>query len=189
MPYLISLADKEIMAKEIDALRPLCDVLVVSMHWGNEYEHEQNSDQETWSAFLAEHNVDVVIGHHPHVLQPYEYVQRADGKQMLCYYSLGNFVSGQDEAPRLLGGLAFIKIKKDESGIMIEEANIIPVMTHYSTSWDGFKVYPFYSYTEELLAAHWIKWKVKDINLAYFNTLADGIYEEKTMNYNPFENN
>lgn len=187
MPYLVSLADKEIMAKEINALRPLCDILVVSMHWGNEYEHEQNTDQETWSAFLAEHLVDIVIGHHPHVLQPYKYIERTDGKQMLCFYSLGNFVSAQDQAPRFLGGLAFIKLKKDASGIAVEQAGLIPVITHFSASWNGFKVYPLRSYTEELLAAHWIKWKVKDINLEYFNQLADGIYEEELIKNNPFE--
>jgi poly-gamma-glutamate synthesis protein (capsule biosynthesis protein) len=186
MPYLVSLADKEIMAKEIDALRPLCDVLIVSMHWGNEYEHMQNTDQETWSSFLAEHNADIIIGHHPHVLQPYEYIERADGKRMLCYYSLGNFVSGQDEAPRMLGGLAYIKIKKAETEISIEQAGIIPVMTHYSTSLDGFKVYPLHSYTEELLSQHWIKWKVKDINLEYFNSIVDDVFEDEVIKYNPF---
>ncbi len=188
MPYLVSLADKEIMAKEIDALRPLCDVLIVSIHWGVEYEHTQNADQETWSAFLAEHNVDIVLGHHPHVLQPYTYIPRADGKQMLCYYSLGNFVSAQDEAPRHLGGMAYIKLKKTDSNIEIEEANIIPMVTYFTTVWDGFKVYPLHAYTEELLSSSWIKWKMKDISLKYFNTLADEVFDEAVMSYNPFEN-
>jgi poly-gamma-glutamate synthesis protein (capsule biosynthesis protein) len=187
MPYLVSMTDEEIMAKEIDALRPLCDVLVVSIHWGDEYQHEPNTDQKTWSAFLAEHNVDIALGHHPHVLQPYEYIERTDGKKMLCYYSLGNFVSGQDQSPRLLGGMAFIKIKKDDSGVTIEEANIIPVITHYSTAWDGFTVYPFYDYTEELLSTHWITWKNKDINMEYFTTIIDNVFEEEVMKTNPFQ--
>jgi poly-gamma-glutamate synthesis protein (capsule biosynthesis protein) len=187
MPFLVSVADKEIMKKEIDALRPLCDILVVSMHWGDEYQHEPNTEQKTWTSFLAEQNVDIVFGHHPHVLQPYEYIQRADGKMMLCYYSLGNFVSGQDKAPRLFGGMAYIKLKKNDLGTSIEQAEIIPVMTHFTTSWDGFKIYPFHKYTEELLSTHWIKWKEKDINLEYFNQIAKNVFGENVMQYNPFE--
>ena len=84
--FLVSLADIEIMEKEIDALRPLCDFLVVSMHWGEEYQYDYSKNQEKLAAFLAEHNVDLVIGHHPHVIQPVEYIARPDGGNMLCFY-------------------------------------------------------------------------------------------------------
>ncbi len=187
MPYLVSLADMEIMAKEIDTLRPLCDFLVVSIHWGNEYQHEPDKSQEKMSLFLAEHNVDLVLGHHPHVLQPYRYFPRTDGKNMLCYYSLGNFISAQDKPATLMGGLAYIRLKKTESGTAIEQAGIIPVVTHFAPDVTGFKVYPLHSYTEELLSKHWLRWARKDVNLKYFNLLADTLFSGEPIQYNPME--
>jgi poly-gamma-glutamate synthesis protein (capsule biosynthesis protein) len=136
--YLVSLINTGIMGSEIDALRPLCDVLVVSMHWGEEYRHDYNKNQETLAAFLTEHKVDVVIGHHPHVIQPIEYILRPDGRWMLCFYSLGNLISAQTQDPTLLGAMAYIKIGKipapdgeTADGIILTDAGAIPLVTHY----------------------------------------------------------
>ena len=158
--YLVSVIDTEIMEKEIDALRPLCDFLVVSMHWGEEYRPDINKEQEKLAAFLAEHLVDLVIGHHPHVLQPIKYLSRPDGKFMLCYYSLGNLVSAQSQNPALLGAMAYLRIKKiqGESGasdsVFIVDSGAIPLVTHYEKNYTNFLVYPLYGYTEELLEKH-----------------------------------
>ena len=186
MPYLVSVTDTKTMAKEIDELRPLCDLLVVSMHWGEEYQHDYNKSQERLSLFLAEHNVDIVLGHHPHVLQPFAYLPRADGKLMLCYYSLGNFVSAQKRPATLLGGMAYIKIKKSEAGIGIAEAGIIPVVTHYENFFTGFRIYPLYEYDETLMNKHMIK-KWEEVDTDYFYSLADSIFGDEYMLYNPCE--
>ena len=192
-PYLVSLIDTEIMAGEIDALRPLCDFLVVSMHWGDEYQFEINENQETLSCFLAEHQVDLVLGHHPHVIQPIEYILRPDGKFMLCYYSLGNFISAQTQTPTFLGAMAYIRIEKipdhegnTESAIIFTDAGAIPLVTHYEKGFTGFKVYPLFAYTDELAEKHWKNQGSGELTLEYLNSLAAKTLGEMEIQYSPF---
>ncbi|MDR0567916.1 MAG: CapA family protein [Spirochaetaceae bacterium] len=184
-PYLVSLLDTAVMAAEIDALRPLCDFLVVSLHWGNEYQHTLSGQQKTVSAFLAEHNVDLIVGHHPHVLQSAASLPRKDGKTALCFYSLGNFISAQDTNATLLGGLLFLKLKKTSANLAVTQAGVIPVVTHYEQGFTNFRVYPLYDYSEKLAEKHRNKSR-SNLNLPYLNTLAEDILGTYLINYNPF---
>jgi poly-gamma-glutamate synthesis protein (capsule biosynthesis protein) len=185
-PYLVSLGNTAVMAEEIDRLRPNCDFLAVSMHWGVEYEHTPNAAQERMSKFLAEHKVDLVIGHHPHVLQPFSAIPRPNGGTMLCFYSLGNFASAQVKSSTLLGGLMYLKIKKTESTVAVETAGIIPVITHYEKEFTGFKVYPFKDYTEELAKKHGTRQMGNEINLSAFKSLAQRLLGSALIEENPF---
>jgi len=189
-PYLVSLIDTEIMEREIDALRPLCDVLVLSLHWGEEYSHDKNNEQEDLAAFCAEHRVDLVLGHHPHVIQPIEHITRPDGGVTLCYYSLGNLISAQTQLHTLLGALAYIRIKKtfdtetEESAIEFTDAGAIPLVSHFENGFTGFRVYPLHDYTEELMKEHWIK---EALTLDQLKELSAKYLMDKEMLYNPFE--
>jgi len=194
-PFLVSLINTEIMEKEIDALRPLCDFLVVSMHWGDEYNHNPVKEQENFAAFLAEHRVDLVIGHHPHVLQSIEYILRPDGRFMLCFYSLGNLVSAQTQNPTLLGALAYIRIKKtgpapggkEPDGIIFMDAGAIPIVTHYEKDFTEFKVYPLYDYSDELLDKHWKNQGKKELTMDYLSNLSAAYLKDKEILFNPFK--
>ncbi|GMO26133.1 MAG: CapA family protein [Termitinemataceae bacterium] len=174
-PYLVSLIDKPVMAKEIDALRPLCDMLVVSMHWGNEYEHTPSKMQEDLANFLAEHNVDLVIGHHPHVLQPVRFIDRPDGKKMLVYFSLGNFISAQNKNATLLGGMMNVVVHKENGKIIFKNAQLIPLVTHYDRAYKNFKVYFLNNYTEDLAVTHGLYSKAKITLIDFFAHLFDTI--------------
>ena len=185
-PFLVSLIDRQIMTEEINALRPLCDFLVVSMHWGQEYQHYFSRNQESLAAFLAEYKVDLLIGHHPHVLQPIEYRLRPDGRFMLCFYSLGNFLSAQRQNPTLLGAMAYVKIRKTDMDVVIMDSMAIPVVTHYERNYTGFKVYPLYAYTEELLAKHLRNQTTKELTMDYLNRLSEGILGIKKSRRSPF---
>ncbi|MDR0589925.1 MAG: CapA family protein [Spirochaetaceae bacterium] len=185
-PYLVSLAENNVMADEIKTLRPLCDFLVISMHWGDEYDHKYNAAQQTQAQFLADQGADLIIGHHPHVIQTYQYLPRKDGKNTLCFYSLGNFLAAQDMPNTLLGGLAYIKIKKINSETSIEQAAVIPTITHFNAAYTGFRIYPLYGYTEELANAHGRKRPQYELSLAYFTALAQRIFGEGIIEYNPF---
>jgi poly-gamma-glutamate synthesis protein (capsule biosynthesis protein) len=191
------------MAEELNALRPLCDFLIVSMHWGVEYDHNPTGTQKQLAAFLAEHRVDLIIGHHPHVLQPWESLPRPDGGKTLCFYSLGNFVSAQltrPTLPTLLGGLMYIKIKKSAGKtsikeLSIEESGIIPVVTHFEGEYRNFTVYPFYEYTGELVERHQRKSTEEELDLSYFNAILQKITKNpgepwvpKVIMGNPFQN-
>jgi poly-gamma-glutamate synthesis protein (capsule biosynthesis protein) len=187
-PFLVSLINNEIMAGEIDAIRPLCDFLVVSMHWGDEHSHSYNKQQENLAAFLAEHKVDLVIGHHPHVIQPIENIKRPDGKSMLCFYSLGNLISAQIDPSTMLGAMAYVKlIKNDEDCLAISDYGAIPLVTHYDTGYSNFKVYPLYAYTEELAEKHTKNREKKVITIDYLGGTAARIFKDKDIRYNPFE--
>jgi poly-gamma-glutamate synthesis protein (capsule biosynthesis protein) len=187
-PYLVSLINNETMAKEIDALRPLCDVLVVSVHWGDEYSQEPSPYQTRLAAFFAEHNVDLVIGHHPHVLQGFEALPRDDGKSTLCFYSLGNFLSAhfRPEKEALLGGLAYIKLKKTGEEISVEETGLIPTINHYDKNQSAFTIYPLSEYTEELAEKHWKLTNDRNMTLVFFNNKARELFGPMLIFKNPF---
>jgi len=162
-PNIVSLIDREVMEREIKALRPLCDFLIVSMHWGAEYRIQPGRDQIDLAYFLAELDVDLIIGHHPHVLQRVETITLPDGRETLCFYSLGNFVSHQLEKETLIGAMAILTFSKEEvineSGeitekLSINDVGMLPLITHYDNRWSNTKVYPLYAYTEELLRTH-----------------------------------
>jgi len=188
-PYLVSLINNETMAKEIDALRPLCDYLVVSVHWGDEYSPEPSPYQTSLAAFFAEHNVDLVIGHHPHVLQRFESLPRTDGKSTLCFYSLGNFLSAhfRPEKEVLLGGLAYVKLKKTGETISVDETGFIPTITHYDAKQTGFLVYPLSEYTEELAEKHWKRTNDRNMTLDFFINKARELFGFSVISKNPFE--
>jgi poly-gamma-glutamate synthesis protein (capsule biosynthesis protein) len=188
-PYLVSLINIESMAKEIDALRPLCDFLVVSIHWGDEYSPEPSPYQTGLAAFFAEHYVDLVIGHHPHVLQRFESLPRADGKSTLCFYSLGNFLSAhfRPEKEALLGGLAYVKLKKTGEVISVDEAGFIPTLTHYDAKLSGFIVYPLSEYSEELAEKHWKRANDRSMTLDFFNEKVRDLFGPVLILKNPFE--
>jgi poly-gamma-glutamate synthesis protein (capsule biosynthesis protein) len=169
--YLVSLINEALMETEIKALRPLCDFLVVSMHWGEEYQHTISGEQERLGLFLAALDVDLIIGHHPHVLQPYSYLEQPDGGKTLCFYSLGNFLSAQNTGATQLGALAYVRIKKLDSVLSIEEEGIIPTVNHYEQNYRSFQVYPLSRYNEDLAKKHLLRLAGKDISVPWFTTL------------------
>jgi poly-gamma-glutamate synthesis protein (capsule biosynthesis protein) len=177
--FLVSLIDTEVMAKEIGALRPLCDFLVVSMHWGNEYEHTPTKRQEELALFLAEHDVDLVIGHHPHVLQPVRAIPREGRPPMICFFSLGNFLSAQNEPPRVLGGMMRVTVKKEAAPpyrVGIEDAELLPIVTHYEAGYKNFGVYPLSDYTDDLAERHLLRQRNKYTDSNYFHELIKKIF-------------
>jgi len=189
-PYLVSLIDTAVMEREIRTLRTHCDFLVVSMHWGTEYEHKPNATQKELAAFLANLGVDLVIGHHPHVLQPMESLPRSDGGRTLVVYSLGNFLSAQRDNNRLLGGLLYLQARKTGDTISIETAGIVPVVTHYDSAFGNFAVHPLYDYTEELASKHRNRVNANlgfsEIGVDYFQNLAGSVLGDALLSRNPF---
>lgn len=103
--------------------RTRVDCIVAIVHWGNEYERRQNRQQEQLEALLRENGVDVIIGSHPHVVQPY-WVDSVEG---VTLYSLGNFVSNQHRRYCDGGLVATIDITKLSSGELRYDATVEPV--------------------------------------------------------------
>lgn len=174
--YMIALIDEDKMQQDLAAIRPLCDYLVVSMHWGNEYQHTQNQYQEQLAQLLCDGGADLIIGTHPHVLQPVEWIESDTGHRTLCAYSLGNFISGQHKRPTMLGGILDLRLKFDPDGTLLEtvSAGVIPTVTYYGSK-GGYTVYPLEQFTEEQAAAHGVKKYEKPLTLDYLNDLKDKV--------------
>ncbi|SED86191.1 CapA family protein [Ruania alba] len=99
-PWAVTLLDAEALIAQARTAREAgADLVVATLHWGEEYQHSPNADQRSLAAALAESGqVDLVIGTHPHVPQPFALLDGGpDGSGMWVAYSLGNFISNQDD--------------------------------------------------------------------------------------------
>ena len=151
--YLVNtLYDKEKIKNDLEYAEQNADITIVFPHWGTEYVYEETDMQKEWADFFTEYGADIIIGTHPHVCEPVKYITSENGNSSLCYYSLGNFVSGQNEKPRILGGIATVNIIKTVDGenvtTKIENPSFIPCVTHYN--YNEHTIYLLKNYTDEL---------------------------------------
>lgn len=152
--YLVNLIDEEKIEKDSLYAEEKADFTVCFMHWGEEYHLEASKEQTELAEKMCEWGVDLIIGTHPHVLQPVEWVMSENGNSALCYYSLGNFVSSQREAVNLLCGMADVKLHFDGEKVYISEHELVPLITHYDRGLNNFTVYRLKDYNDELAAKH-----------------------------------
>lgn len=110
--FLVNLINRDIMSTEIRRAKKEADVVIMSIHWGNEYQRIPTSEQKDLANFLANEGVDIIFGSHPHVLQPMEWIKTEDGRNAFVIYSLGNFISGQVRDYKDIGGMATVEITK-----------------------------------------------------------------------------
>ena len=153
--YMVNLLEEEKVRSDIEAAKKCADFIVVFPHWGSEYVYKPTKVQEKWANLFLECGVDLVIGAHPHVLEPVEWLEDEQGHKMLVYYSLGNYISAQTKEARMLGGLANITIEMTEGEkAKIVEASITPLVTHFTSKFNEYAVYKLDDYTEELARQH-----------------------------------
>ena len=93
MPYAVNLMEEGKVAADLAMAGDLADFTVVCPHWGIEYDHGISGEQMKWAQFFADNGADIIIGTHPHVIEPVDVVTADDGRQIPVYYSLGNFVN------------------------------------------------------------------------------------------------
>lgn len=137
---------KEQVKLDIEAIRDKVDILIVAMHWGIEYTHTPTNMQVKTANFLAELDVDIIIGTHPHVIQPVEWID-----DTLVFYSLGNFISAQKSSSCSnlkcnVGLMSSLTIKKtiENNEVKIEIKNIKNNLIYtYHKNYTNFKVIPF----------------------------------------------
>lgn len=149
-----TLYDKERIAEEMKYVDSRCDVMIVFPHWGTEYQYEPSSYQKEWAQFFADNGADVIIGTHPHVIEPLVYITSINGKRVPCYYSLGNFMANQDEVPRMLGAAATFTIKKRGDRVSITDVKVVPTITHISSYSEEFYAKSLFDYTSEEERSH-----------------------------------
>ena len=156
-PWCVNMMDKEKITVDVNAAKQNADVIIVFPHWGTENSTSVSDYQREYVHLFSDLGVDIVIGTHPHVLQPVEWVENeTTGKKMLVYYSLGNFISHQTSLNQLCGGMAEIKIEKKNGEISITSAKLVPVVCWYKSSGDKyeFSVYKLSDYTDSIADSH-----------------------------------
>jgi len=148
--YLVNLYSDARAKEDIEKVRDKVDVVMVSMHWGTEYTHIPTAEQRRQAKYLADLGVDVIIGHHPHVIQPIEFID-----DTLVIYSLGNFISAQDGVNKRVGMMAAFTINKTTTDGVTTDISISDVKgdliwTHYNY-YTQFQIIPFSKLNDNIL--------------------------------------
>jgi len=169
---IVSTRDEERIQRMLADAKSKADVVVVNAHWGTEYTTDPNQEgQIDLAQKMVEWGADIIIGHHPHVIQPVSYINRHDGTRGIVAYSLGNFISAQNTGWRMLGGALDVTVEKDfvTGQTEISEARFIPIVTQYEGDCANVRVYPLADYTEEMASTHGVRANNASFSLEWLN--------------------
>ena len=193
MPYAVDILDTDKVKKDLAYAEENADFTIVCPHWGTEYRLTADSSQEKWAALFREGGADLVIGTHPHVIEPIEFMEddtpghtnNHGGGDMLVYYSLGNFVNwtsgtGKGTTNRMVGGMATVSLKKSADGeVSIDDYGIKALVCHVTPEHAGIRVYPLSTYTENLAANNAIRGQDSSFSKAQCVDLCNRVWGNK----------
>ena len=167
---------------EVRAARAAADFVIVSAHWGLDDVAAVTDDQKRMASVIAEAGADVILGHHPHILQPVEWHENANGSRTLIVFSLGNFLSTQYYSRNMIGGMiSFDLVKGTDGTCAVESPVLYPTVTHYSMQRDGLQIYMLEDYTETLAARHGCLAHSADFSLAWIYRHVRSIVKEEFL--------
>ena len=138
--FCVNLIDKDFIKKDIESAKSQnVDMIVACMHWGTEYRTTANAEQEELADFLFQNGVDIILGNHPHVLEPMEKrtVTLEDGttKDGFVIYACGNFICDQNaENTRNSIILNLTITKHSDEKITIDKADYVPIYMYKGSS-------------------------------------------------------
>lgn len=153
----------ELMKNEIKMLRKEVDVLIVIMHWGVEFTYTPKEYEQDLAQMMNELGVDIIVGSHSHSIQPIEWI-RSDKHDTLVYYSMGNFVSADDDISRTgetfdnayqMGLLSTLNVVKEEDRVYIKDIDTEPIINYYDNDMRNFMLVPFDQYDDALEKSHY----------------------------------
>lgn len=182
--YLVNIYDEEQVKKDIENAKKEVDLVIVSMHWGEENNPVPTRTQKEQAKYLSSLGVDIIIGHHPHVVQPVEWIDNT-----LVIYSLGNIITAQDDkfdSNRLIGMLVGVTITKEENKIKIENVNCELTYNYYDDNKSNFSVIPYsyINYNEDSSEYIRLYEKTRKIVKMYDNNIHVNSLGTKTLNIN-----
>lgn len=153
IPYL----DEETIRAQTARAAEAADFVVVSVHWGEDSVQAVTADQKFYAQLFADCGVDVVVGHHPHLIQPIEWIDGCDGSRTLCVYSLGNLFSLMADAYNMVGGFLTLDFVKEGDECRVENVCFMPTVFYYNTGFFGQKIYKMEDYSEALASSHGVQ--------------------------------
>ena len=176
--YMVKLLDMELIKADIAKAREQADIVIVFPHWGEEYQTAPSAYQKAWAQQIANAGADLIIGTHPHVIQSLEILTTADGKEVPCFYSLGNFVSNMPWNETYVEAMAKVRIKKQGNKVSIECVEAVPLVNFRSMNLDYYTVYLLDDYTTEI-AREQRKWEITPTYVEnFFNSVFTTKYYE-----------
>lgn len=174
-----------VLLSDIEKAKKEADFVLVCMHWGTEFTYSLNESQIQIGQQIADAGADVILGNHPHTIQPAAWLTGRDGNRTLCFYSLGNLISSAYTVSRAdetfqnmyeVGALAQFTLQKKEDGTTeVVSPEIIPIVNHFEAEYENFRLLPLKDYTEAQAARHsqagwsdsftadWLKAQVKQV--------------------------
>ena len=178
--YLVNLYSDEKAKEDIEKVKDKVDIILVSMHWGTEYQFAPDDRQRELAQWLSDQGVDVIIGTHPHVLQPRQMITGEKGNETLVFYSLGNFVSAQDVNSRMLGAMAKWNMIYDpqDGHVAIEDVRVEPTVMFFDAAGKNVQVYPLSQYDDETASRHLLSLQGEDMSVSFFHDLCAQIMGE-----------
>ena len=139
-PSVINLLDTVEVARDFERLSELgVDLKVVYVHWGVEYQLKSNYEQHAYAKFLVRQGADLIIGGHPHVPQDADTLYTSDGKPVVTYYSMGNFISNQKD-PDTKGGI-MIRAQVNRFTGRVIATDYMPYYVHKGTIHGKYQYY------------------------------------------------
>jgi 2',3'-cyclic-nucleotide 2'-phosphodiesterase (5'-nucleotidase family) len=154
-PSVVNTIDTLLIKKDLKkALDSLPDLVMVCMHWGIEYQREPNQEQKDLAKLLFENGADIIVGSHPHVVQPLEIVSfdfKERKKTGLVIWSLGNFVSNQRQQYTNGGILVDFTIEKNilKNTMKIKDVGYLPFWVYKTASPEKFFLLPVYLFEND----------------------------------------
>lgn len=163
--YYVPLADYENgcekMIETVKRADEISDFVICCLHWGDENKTTANEIQKESARLLSENGCDIIIGTHPHTIQPVEFVN-----DTLVVYSLGNFISAQNKPVNLIGGTIKFDMVINGNEKKIENIKFTPVINQYEGSFKNIRIIPFNQYDDSLARAHGV-----NVTYEYFEKL------------------
>lgn len=139
---VVDYIDRDLIRRDIRAARSKgAEIVCAAVHWGVEYQLLPHSSQTSLAKFLVDQGVDLVIGGHPHVIQPMEMRTDTAGRRQLVVYSLGNFISGMKTRDTRGGAMLEVRLGRDSLGhAVVKDANYSLVFTVPPTSGRNYRL-------------------------------------------------
>ena len=185
--YQVNYFDPDLITNDVKRAQEISDFVVVAPHWGTEYAMTPNDMQLEYAQLMADLEVDAVIGSHPHVIQPVEWVEGATGHQTLVAYSLGDVVSSAITDKTLLGGSIQFDFVLNGEDRAIEHVHFEPNVIHYEVGSNGtinsrtnFEVIPLKDFTPEHEQRHALNgYQGNIVTKDYFTGIVEDVISEE----------
>ena len=156
-PWCVNMLDDARVEADFAAARDAgADAIICAPHCGTEYAEGPDGVQTYWARKFVDLGADAVFCNHPHVIQPFEWLEGPEGKRVPVFWSLGNFVSTMARMDGMVGALGHVTLDFSGGKCSVAAAGITPLVTHKAFG-PELSTYSLADYTEELAAANAVR--------------------------------